>query len=142
MKKTLYTALAFLIPAAAFAQANDMDTVDEIFIWFVRLIDVILIPLAFSLALIFFLFGVFKYFFSSGASAEENRQQGKKYIVWAIVGFVVMISIWGIVNVIVRTFKFEDASRPNLPCFSRNSPNCNPSGGGSSQGLNGAASRI
>lgn len=123
MKKITYTLLAFLLPVLAHAQVTpanngDMSTLQGILRWIITQIDQILIPLVFSLALIFFLFGVFKYFFSSGATAEEKRLQGKKYIGWAIIAFVVMVSIWGIVNVITGTFKFDDAERPSLPCFS------------------------
>ena len=55
-----------------------------------------LIPLVFALALLFFLYGVFKYFIA-GSDNETSRAEGKKYIMYALIGFVVMVSIWGIV---------------------------------------------
>lgn len=44
---------------------------------------------------------------------------------WGVIAFAVMISLWGIVNVLVRTFNFDNEARPCLPTFGN--PNC-PSG--------------
>jgi flagellar biosynthesis protein FlhB len=136
MKNIIYSLAAFTLPLLAYAQpttnpqAKDLDTLKGILVYFIELIDTVLIPLVFSLALILFLFGVFKFFFTSGAAAEENRQQGKKYILWAIIAFVVMVSIWGIVNIVVRTFDFQNETRPNLPCFSGDKCNKGPAAPG------------
>jgi hypothetical protein len=141
MKKITYTLLAFLLPASAFAQATNAtagrSTIDGILVWLIGLIDSLLIPLVFSLALIFFLFGVFKYFFAGGGN-EENRSEGKKFIIWSIIAFVVMISIWGVVNVITNTFGIQKTNRPALPCFSGDNCNTNqvPSGSRPSIGGN------
>ena len=97
---------------------NTSNTVDGILNWFITIINGTLVPLIFALAFLLFLFGVFKYFFGSGAKAEENRQEGKKFILWGIIAFAVMISIWGLVNVLVNTFGFQNESRPCLPTFS------------------------
>lgn len=94
------------------------DTLQEIIQWFILLINNTLVPLIFALAFLLFLFGIFTYFFSTGAQAEEKRQQGRKFMLWAIIAFFVMISIWGIVNILVRTIPgLEGAPRPCLPTF-------------------------
>ena len=54
----------------------------------------ILIPLAFTLALLFFFWGVAKYIWSAGDAKEE----GKKIMVWGVIALFVMSSIWGIIN--------------------------------------------
>lgn len=101
----------------------DSNTLTSLLSDFIGFINTILVPLVFALAFILFLFGVFKYFFASGAKADEGRQEGKKFITWGIIALAVMISVWGLVNILVRTFGFEDESRPCLPTFSGD-PNC------------------
>ncbi|MEK7079761.1 MAG: pilin [Patescibacteria group bacterium] len=61
------------------------------------------IPLMYALAFILFLIGIVRYFFMGG---EEAREKGKAFIMWGIIGFVVIFSVWGIVNLLLRTLNF------------------------------------
>ena len=81
-------------------------------------INVVLVPLIFALAFIVFIWGMFQYFIAGGAS-EETRDKGKQLAMWGIIAFVVMVSIWGIINVFASTL-FTDqqrSTRPALPTF-------------------------
>lgn len=82
----------------------------------VLFIDYVLVPLVFALALIAFLWGIFNYFIAGGAD-EEKRSTGKTFMIWGFVGFFVMVSVWGIVNLLVGTFGFGGQTRPALPTF-------------------------
>jgi hypothetical protein len=55
----------------------------------------------YALAFMFFLFGMFKYFFSSGANAEKNRSEGKQFMLWGFIGMVVLFGVWGIVKILL-----------------------------------------
>jgi len=99
-------------------QSLDTSTLGTLFGDFIGLINNVLVPLVFALAFILFLFGVFKYFFANGEKADEGRKQGRAFILWAVIAFAVMVSVWGLVNILVRTFGFEDETRPCLPTFS------------------------
>lgn len=102
----------------AYAQVGSADpTIDGVVGWLTKFINNTLVYLIFALAFLLFLWGVFKYFFGSGANAEENRREGGKFILWSIIAFAVMISVWGLVNVLVNTFGFDNSPRPDLPCF-------------------------
>lgn len=79
-------------------------------------IDYVLVPLVFSLAFIVFLWGIFNFFIAGGAD-EEKREKGKQFMVWGIIGFFVMVSVWGIVNLLVNSFGFGGQQRPDLPTF-------------------------
>lgn len=79
-------------------------------------IDYVLVPLVFALALIAFLWGIFNFFIAGGAD-EEKRDKGKQFMIWGFVGFFVMVSVWGIVNLLVGTFGFDRETRPDLPSF-------------------------
>lgn len=109
----------------AHAQGNT-NTADGLVGFVANFINNTLVYLIFALAFAFFLFGVFRYFFGSGKNAEENRREGGKFIVWSLIAFAIMISVWGIVNLLVNTFGFDRGSRPNLPCFEGNDCNSAP----------------
>lgn len=78
------------------------------------LINSVLVPLLFAIAFIVFLYGVAKsYIFSVGETAEVEK--GHKLILWGIIGFVVMVSLWGLVNVVANTFGLGGVGAPVLP---------------------------
>ena len=83
---------------------------------FIYLIDSILVPLLFALAFIVFLYGIYQYFILGGAN-EEKRDIGKQFMVWGFIGFFVMVSVWGIVNLLTGSFGLDSQTRPQLPTF-------------------------
>lgn len=86
----------------------------------ITFINTVAVPLVFAVAFIVFLFGVFRYFIVGGANAEK-RKEGTQLIVYALIGFAVMIVVWGLVNLIVGTLGFTNNTRPPLPTFSNTS---------------------
>lgn len=66
----------------------------------VNFVDAYIIPLLYALAFLFFVFGIFRYFFTGG---EENREKARPFIVWSLVGMLVIFSVWGIVNLLLST---------------------------------------
>lgn len=80
----------------------------------IYIINTILVPLLFAAAFIVFLYGVFKaYIWSHGDSGEVSK--GHRLILWGLVGFAVMISIWGLVNIVTNTFGLAGYSAPTPP---------------------------
>ena len=85
-------------------------------------INVYLVPFLFAIAFIVFIWGVFQYFIAGGAN-EEQRDKGKQFVMWGLIGFVVMVSLWGLVNLITGTLNFgEGGKTPPLPKFDVTSP--------------------
>ena len=62
----------------------------------------LIIQILFSLALMYFIFGVYGFVKNAGNPAE--RQKYSKAITWGIVGLAVMISVWGLVSIVTGTF--------------------------------------
>ncbi|CAN5703339.1 hypothetical protein BH11PAT2_BH11PAT2_05720 [soil metagenome] len=85
----------------------------------------LLVPLVFAVAFIVFIYGVFRYFILGGGN-EEKRAEGRKFVMWGIIAFAIMVSVWGLVNVITGTLNFGSTSRPNLPTFSGSSNSATP----------------
>lgn len=69
-----------------------------------------LIVLLFALAAVYFIYGVFQ--FISNAENEEKRTEGKNHMLWGIIGLVVMIGVWAILNIVLNTFSLEDEINP------------------------------
>jgi len=78
------------------------------------LINNVFIPLLFSIAFLIFLFGVYKYFIYHGAEAKSH-EDGRKYILYGIIGFAVMVSVWGLVNIVTQTFGTDGVGAPQPP---------------------------
>ena len=72
------------------------------------IIDVInrlLVPVLIAIAFIVFLWGVFNYFIL-GAADEKKRIDGRQFVLWGIIGFVVIFSVWSLVNIVSGTLGF------------------------------------
>lgn len=80
-------------------------------------LDTIVVQLIFTLAFLAFIWGVYRYFIA-GAADEEKRKEGRMFIMYGIIGFFVMFSLWGLVNLLVGAAGFTNNSRPDIPSFS------------------------
>lgn len=60
-----------------------------------------LIGLLFGIALVFFLYGVVEFLMNS--ETEEGKTMGKKHMLWGVVGLFIMLSVWGILNLVIST---------------------------------------
>lgn len=66
------------------------------------IINRFLIPLLFGVAILMFIWGVVQ--FIAHADNEEKRTQGRNFMVYGIISLFVMVTIWGLVNVLSNTF--------------------------------------
>lgn len=119
MKKSLLLASAFLaFPGFAFAQEGtiEADTLGGLLRSIIVFINDYLIPFLWAIAFLIFIWGVFQYFVAGGAD-EEKRSQGRQFVIWSVIAFFVMSSLWGIVNLLDGTFKFGNENTPDIPTF-------------------------
>lgn len=65
-----------------------------------------IIAFLFVLASILFVYGLVK-FFLAAKEGGEDRETGKKHMVWGLVGMFIMISVFGIMRLIVNTFGID-----------------------------------
>ena len=71
-------------------------------------INTLIIPVIFALAFAYFVWGVVKYFFldPSGKDSFSERggyAEGRQFVLWGILGLVVLFSVWGILNMLLST---------------------------------------
>lgn len=117
MKKLAYISAALFVPLLSFAQINSVGDLGNTII---GLINNVFVPVLFAIAFIVFLFGVFQYFIQGG-SDEEAKEKGKSLMLWGLIGFFVMVSVWGLVNIIRGTFNLNNTPQtlPTAPFVTR-----------------------
>ena len=71
-----------------------------------------IIILVFAVALLVFLFGVVQ--FINSETSDTKRGEGKKKIVWGLVGMFIMIAAFGIIRLILNTFGLSSPNYPGL----------------------------
>ncbi len=64
-----------------------------------RLVTNILIPVAFALCIFYFFWGIAKYIRTS-AGGDKVVEEGKRAMVYGIIGIFVVFSVWGIIKFI------------------------------------------
>lgn len=64
-----------------------------------------IVPLLIGLAVVVFIYGVFKYIFAKGG---EDKEDGKSFMLWGIIGLFVMVSLWGFVSILTETFNLNN----------------------------------
>lgn len=99
--------LAFLVPLSAFAKVGEFKEAKDFIDGLTSFMNDALIPAIFALGFIVFIWGMYKTFILGG-SDEEKQGEGRQLMMYAVIGFVVMISLWGIVNLIANSLKLND----------------------------------
>lgn len=80
----------------------------------IGVINSILVPVLIAIAFITFLFGVYKYFIL-GADSDTERATGRQFVLWGVIGFVVILSLWALVNIVMGTLNLSAGTRPRIP---------------------------
>jgi hypothetical protein len=109
--------LTFFAPLLAFAQVGNFRGFETFVGNVTGFINNVVVPFIFALAFLAFIWGMFKTFILGG-SDEEKQEEGKKLMMYSVVGFVLMVSIWGIVNFVSGSFGFQGQNIqaiPNVP---------------------------
>ncbi len=95
----LIAALATLFSPLAVSAASgvpDLTGVASYKTSFLTAVNTIVLPILLSIAFIVFVRGVYTYFISEADSSK--RSEGAKFVLYAVIGFVLLFSVWGLVN--------------------------------------------
>lgn len=78
-----------------------------------------LIPFIIGLTVFAILWGIFNYIVHG--DEEEKRAEGKQFVLYGIIGLFLMVSVWGLVNILVGTFRLENTINvdkiPKVPIY-------------------------
>ncbi len=117
-----------LLAAAQSAGGVNLPLVQRYAASVINLINGVFVPVLFALAFLMFIWGVYKYFIL-GATEEAAKGEGRQFVLWGVIGFVVILSVWGIVNVLIGTLGLTSNNVPAFPTLGGS-----PAAGASSSG--------
>lgn len=112
IKKTIAKAGMIMLPMSPLVALAQFGEINTFIGRITTFINNTLIPLVFAIALLVFIWGMFRLFIHKNA---EEAEQGKQLAMYAIVAFVLMVSIWGIVNLIAGGLGFSGEQIQNIP---------------------------
>ena len=69
--------------------------------------NTVLIPFIIGIGFLVFVWGMFQYFIAGGAN-DEKKEKGKSLMIYATLGFVLIIIFWGVVNFVVNSIGLEN----------------------------------
>jgi uncharacterized Tic20 family protein len=111
MKTLGYSLLAGVLaaPVFAFAQNNPgasgtTEGLQELGTEVITIINTVVVPLIFAVAFVVFLIALMKVL----AGKEDDRKKAVGLVVTSIVVLAVMISVWGLVNLVLGTFDLDN----------------------------------
>jgi hypothetical protein len=74
----------------------------------------ILIPFIIAIGFLVFVWGMFQYFIAGGAN-DEKKEKGKSLMIYATLGFVLIIVFWGVVNLLTQSTGLQDKQIKDTP---------------------------
>jgi glucan phosphoethanolaminetransferase (alkaline phosphatase superfamily) len=116
----------WVLPVVAFAETKTLLTIIQQITTYFNYILVLLM----GFAIVMFVWYVIKYFILS----NEDHKEAGMYVMYSVIGFFVILSMWGIVNILQNTFGLQNEN--NRPATWNSFTNLFPGGnnGGSSTG--------
>ena len=106
MKKISFIIASFVLPVFAIAAAPgvvDSSYLTSIVVQLKTLINLAL-PVIIAAAVVYFVYGIARFVVAGDEAAKEAA---KDKIIYGIIGLVVMVSVWGLVNIVVRTLGLD-----------------------------------
>ncbi len=101
INKVLILGMTFA-PAITYAETKDLRYLIGLASGYLK--DAMYLIIA--LAVVMFVWNVFQYFIKSDDVAE--KKEAAQYVMWSVIGFFVILSLWGLVNIVKKTFNLED----------------------------------
>jgi Type IV secretion system pilin len=74
----------------------------------------VLIPFIIGIGFLVFVWGMFQ-FFIAGGSNDEAKDKGKSLMIYATLGFVLIIVFWGIINLLTSSTGLDKETLQNTP---------------------------
>lgn len=105
LKFTAIISLAIFYPITTFAAMGGLA--DAI----AKIKDILgtILPVLISFGVVYFVWGIVTYVIADG---EEDKKKGKSRMIYGVIGFAVIVGMWGLVNIITTTFGIENTTAP------------------------------
>ena len=113
---TIASSALLALPAVSMAALQDEGGIDDLMNTILGWLDTAAL-MVMALAFLFFLWGLAKFILNAGD--PEERGKGQQIMLWGIIAFVVMTSLWAIVDWLGDTFIGENGEPPTTNGFQR-----------------------
>lgn len=120
MKKISYflgSATAFVLPFVASAQiatGGGGGQFENLLRNIIDFTNTVLIPFIIGIGFLVFVWGMFQYFIAGGAN-DEAKAKGKSLMIYATLGFVLIIVFWGVINLLTDSIGLGGAAPVAVP---------------------------
>ncbi len=109
MKKALTIGAGLLLTFPLVASAQTVvSNLGEVGSLIINTINDVVVPVLFAIAFIVFVWGAFQTFIV-GYANDEVKEKGRNLMLWGLIGFFVMVSVWGLVNIIKNTVPLDES---------------------------------
>ncbi|MCH7597831.1 hypothetical protein IID27_02165 [Patescibacteria group bacterium] len=111
MKKLALILIGVLASVPVIASAQTVVTI----VGTIGSLIVTITPVIVALALLYFFWGLAKYILAAGDEAAQG--EGKRIMIWGIIALFVIVSVWGLVQVLNDTFGInqQDLDAGDIP---------------------------
>jgi hypothetical protein len=117
LRNILAGATVFMLPLVSSAQITesaDLGPLQDLMGNIVVVTNTVLIPFIIAIGFLVFVWGMFQYFIAGGAN-DEAKEKGKSLMIYAVLGFVLIIVFWGIINLIANSTGLSEETAENVP---------------------------
>ena len=110
MKKAFgLTSVALAAYAAPLVSLAALSNISDVGAFIINTINNVFVPVIFAIAFIVFVWGAFQTFII-GAGDTDVKEKGKNLMLWGLIGFFVMVSVWGLVNILTGSVSFGNTT--------------------------------
>ncbi len=74
----------------------------------------VLIPFIIGIGFLVFVWGMFQFFIAGGAN-DDAKEKGKSLMIYATLGFLLIIVFWGVVNLLTASTGLEGDTLDDIP---------------------------
>lgn len=120
MKKITYTLASLsllvlpLVSSAQIATSGGGGQFEVLLTNILNFTNDVLIPFIIGIGFLVFVFGMFQYFIAGGAN-DEKKESGRSLMIYATLGFVLIIVFWGIINLLTSSTGLEGDTLDDIP---------------------------
>jgi len=112
MKRALIS-IAIFLPSIALAATDKLQNFKQLVYFVLGLVN-LAIPVAVSLAILVFFWGLARYILASGD--PKGNEAGKNLMIWGLIALFVLVSYLGIINIAQHIFGIDQSTyRPGYP---------------------------
>jgi uncharacterized membrane protein YidH (DUF202 family) len=102
------------IVSAQIADSGNAGPFQELLKNILTFTNTVLIPFIIGIGFLVFVWGMFQYFIAGGAN-DDAKEKGKSLMIYATLGFLLIIVFWGVINLLTASTGLEGESLQNAP---------------------------